>query len=1400
MVKAIEWTFAVLAAMLLLTLAALGAAHLFLSTDQGARWFLGVINTLYPGEVQGSAVEVSLLPQEVVVKDAVLLGPDGRKVLSSERVFLKMDLSALLGLDLVFEAIDALRPDFVMEIDEDGWINIEAAFVEKTPGESPINVYIRKLTCSDGTFTYRTREGVNVVRLSSLDLSMDCAFEHDTLMHFSTPRAAIEIFVSGRRIDLGVGSASCTIFNDQVRDIRASTTRGTTRATLSGSITDMAQKAQFDLDLAINGEMADLRGVFGLGDMTTGSVQGHITARRDYDDPDFTCDLAYGGGTLEGLKIGRSELKGSVRGRVATIERLTGSFASGTFDMAGTVDMREVFPDGFFEGIKEEDAVAYDLSIVGTSLLLDDVPGMPKWVTGRVSPRIALKGSGISADSLRIVASFVARGTGVSAGSALKSEDLLTRGKMTYGRDILGLERLDIRTSTASAGFSGRIDLVRHGVDGTMTLKAPQVRPLLARAGIQGTGSLEATLRMSGVWDRPVVDIEARSSDAVLEGLNLGSIDLKALLDGTGTLNIRSCTVSNRASLVTAQGNVRMFRRFPDLEPDPALNLTIDLAGVDMGAFAETIPVRGTLDGSIRAAGTLYDLTADIRMDGNDLVTDHVHIDRASLDGSLSQGVLTVSRLEATNKGSTLAAVGEVTIIDQRHGRLMEDPPLRLTITGENLLIEDYTDLARGVASVNAALQGTFRRPSGTARILATGIDLGFQRFTSLDIQAASDGDIIWIEPAVLTIAEGENINAKGSLTLGGAYEFSLGTPGISMEHLDLVRKHNSTRGKVFISASGHGLLSNPSLAGRIAAADIIFRDTPLDDMSFSFELDDHKLTADGSWNFRINLQHDLSTGDTTAQALFAETELAPFFTLAGRKNFTGRLTGRMDMQGNVRALKDMVITADISSLDIFHEGMDVVLAHDVNASYRKGFVNLPLTRITFARSGLIDIQAHGEVNRTLTLDADGAIPLEVLGMFMEDLSDGSGTIRVSSQVRARDFRPDVSALITLEDLAWTIPANGQRLHGVNGRIALKNNRLSTEGITGSLDSGAFQIGGTATLEGFVPRNLELLAQTKALPVSIPDMMDMTIDAEASLEVNGPASRFWSDAVVLDGTYYRDVNVNLFTGVLERIITRQQRVKPREVAVRMPWPFLDSTVLDVSIKRRGDVKVDNNIALLDINPDLKITGTLSNPVVNGRIAVTDGIVTFQNNEFTVTKGVIDFLDPSRTRANVDIKAKTQVRDWDITLALEGELDNLQLALSSVPDEEPADILSLLIVGKTSRELTQAQSSVAVSPSGMMAELLASTYGGEIKKATTLDILELRASDFATSTGGESMTLTVGKELSRRMTVKYEMETRNTETVQKAIAEYKILENLLINGYQSTDGTFGTNMLYRYEFR
>jgi hypothetical protein len=51
-----------------------------------------------------------------------------------------------------------------------------------------------------------------------------------------------------------------------------------------------------------------------------------------------------------------------------------------------------------------------------------------------------------------------------------------------------------------------------------------------------------------------------------------------------------------------------------------------------------------------------------------------------------------------------------------------------------------------------------------------------------------------------------------------------------------------------------------------------------------------------------------------------------------------------------------------------------------------------------------------------------------------------------------------------------------------------------------------------------------------------------------------------------------------------------------------------------------------------------------------------------------------------------------------------------------------------------------------------------------------------------------------------MTVKYAVETKNGEVVQRAITEYMLLENILVSGFQDTQGIYGSELTFRIEFR
>jgi hypothetical protein len=101
---------------------------------------------------------------------------------------------------------------------------------------------------------------------------------------------------------------------------------------------------------------------------------------------------------------------------------------------------------------------------------------------------------------------------------------------------------------------------------------------------------------------------------------------------------------------------------------------------------------------------------------------------------------------------------------------------------------------------------------------------------------------------------------------------------------------------------------------------------------------------------------------------------------------------------------------------------------------------------------------------------------------------------------------------------------------------------------------------------------------------------------------------------------------------------------------------------------------------------------------------------------------------------------------------------------------------------------------------MLGDIIAETAQKQIKDNTGLDMVELEYREAEEADASDEVKVTVGKKLSRRITVKYGMETKNARIIQQVITEYKFLERLLMNTFQDTEGHFGGGLQFRLEFR
>jgi translocation and assembly module TamB len=240
--------------------------------------------------------------------------------------------------------------------------------------------------------------------------------------------------------------------------------------------------------------------------------------------------------------------------------------------------------------------------------------------------------------------------------------------------------------------------------------------------------------------------------------------------------------------------------------------------------------------------------------------------------------------------------------------------------------------------------------------------------------------------------------------------------------------------------------------------------------------------------------------------------------------------------------------------------------------------------------------------------------------------------------------------------------------------------------------------------------------------------------------------------------------------------------------------------LDITTRYKELFIVDNNMALLALKPDLRIYGSVNQPLISGRAQVESGTIYFQKKEYTVKKGVFDFINPYKIEPAIDVQSEIEIRQWTVFLNISGTPDNLKVTLSSDPWETQENILSLLITGRTTHELIAGQGGVSRSSTKILADILAETAQKQIKDATGLDVVELEYTQAKEAEAPDEVKVAVGKELSKRVTVKYAMQTKNARVIQQVITEYKILENLLINAFQNTEGHYGGGLQFRLEFR
>jgi autotransporter translocation and assembly factor TamB len=936
---------------------------------------------------------------------------------------------------------------------------------------------------------------------------------------------------------------------------------------------------------------------------------------------------------------------------------------------------------------------------------------------------------------------------------------------MTYALnlvpDIPNLEPWLKPLTKISGQLNGRIDIAGTGI----TPSAMSTRLTLAARGhhLLAPGMdrpADADLRLSAQIDKGRITID--QLDAATDGLKLS---------GTGRLGLNDRTLAGDLALSA-----------------PDLSRALAVAGV--------ASVSGACNAALHVNGPLKSLQGALSLKATSLASQAAVIGDIDTRLRWDNGTVRMDRLDLTNHTSALTARGSLQLLAPGSMERVQDPPFTFGATSEHLDPGDFIDAAKGDFTLKAELTGSVDNPRGTIIVNGKQIEIAGQALRSFSLNTRVSERKLWIDPLEAIVAPGEQLTASGWVGLDQTMAIQVKSDGIAIASIRQLQDLVPGNGNLRLDTTARGSIQNPDIDGRLTISDVTINNEAVDDMHLTFGLHDMRIKAEGDLNVAMNAACDLRQGDFNVDLVFDDTETASYFKAAGLSDLHGKLSGRVNAEGNIHDARNARAQANLDALHLMSGNISVVKANRITMQLADRKLSIPEFEVVLLSTGKLWLKGDAQLDGNLNMAVNGRLPLAAAGAFNPELADAAGIVDVEGRVSGTTDAPLIDARIDLEDIGMEVPGLVQKLHDLNGRILLNGDTIRIQALKGFLDTGSFSLDGNIDHQQFTPTALNLVIKAKALPLEVPDTLSVLLNTDIDITGSNGTAEAKGEIVVLEGLYYKDVKINL----LQLATERQRAIAPASKPLTVP--YFDTVNLDVTVRHRQAFEVDNNLARLEISPDLQIGGTLARPIVNGRAQVKEGTVTFQKKTFEVTKGVIDFVNPYKTEAEIDISSQAVIRTWTITLAIKGPLDNLDLKLSSVPSETDSDILSLILFGRTGRELSGGESGAKRSTGQIMAEMIADTFGQDIKKNTGVDILEVQENGSSNGNDEEAggVTVTVGKHLSDRMTVKYAVESKDGEIVQRAITEYKLLENILVSGFQDTKGIYGSELVFRIEFR
>lgn len=732
------------------------------------------------------------------------------------------------------------------------------------------------------------------------------------------------------------------------------------------------------------------------------------------------------------------------------------------------------------------------------------------------------------------------------------------------------------------------------------------------------------------------------------------------------------------------------------------------------------------------------------------------------------------------------------------------------------LAFELYDYPVDGLVSGEYRLQGLYEGPNGFGRLqIDRGIayDETFERATA-DLRFEGTG--VRLDRMAIAKSSG-TITGAAWVGWDGTYSFNADGRRIPVESLaNFQFALAPLSGLLQFTASGNGTFEAPRYDVKFTVLDLYAGEEGIgqvtgrlgirgDLLTVELEGSSPRLAVSGSG--QIELTDEM---DTEMTFRFSDTSLDPYvrtFVPKLSPFTTAIVSGTVRVAGELYVPEHLLVDVTVEQLDA--KLLDYRLRND-------GPLRLAFNQevIEATRLRLVGDQTQLELGGTIdllrdrvSLNATGDANLGLLQGFFRDVRS-SGGARLAASIRGTLAQPVLSGSASITNGRIRHFSMPHSLDAINGTVSFDASGLRMDNLTARLGGGLVNFGGRIGLKGYAPGDLSLTAVGENMRIRYPEGFSSLIDADLSLRGTLAEPLLSGTVTLRSGTYTRrfDPSAGLFG--LGAATGAGGSVGGTSAVSGYLVRF------DVRILAPSTLRVSNNVTDLTASADLRLTGTYDRPVLLGRAEVERGWLIFEGNRLVVTRGTIDFNNPTKIEPFFDVAAETRVQvpgqTYHATLSAAGTPSRLTWDASSDPPLPRYQVLSLLLgegadpnpeLRQLQRGQLAEQELFAAAGARLLATPLSAPLGrvGEQLGIDTVQVTPLIGELGTIQTLNPAARVTIGKRLSSRVYVTFSQAIGAGHTDQIILVEYDQSDRLGWVLSRNEDGTFALEFRVRHTY-